>query len=81
MSKKDEKMPWEELYDGIKELLQYFDDFSSVDELWKLCAKAGAEVTHCQNKVEQGELEDTAKLLNHFVCILEVLEKVQKTMK
>lgn len=76
MSKKEiAQMNAQETLQSIQEHLQ---SFASVSELWKSVAKAGAALSYAQRKCQQGELDDISDMINQFVCILEVLEPLQK---
>ena len=76
MSKKEvAQMNAQETLQSIQEHLQ---SFASVSELWKSVAKAGAALSYAQRKCQQGELDDISDMINQFVCLLEVLEPLQK---
>lgn len=76
MSKKEiAQMNAQETLQSIQEHLQ---GFASVSELWKSVAKAGAALSYAQRKCQQGELDDISDMINQFVCLLEVLEPLQK---
>ena len=76
MSKKEvAQMNAQETLQSIQEHLQ---SFASVSELWKSVAKAGAALSYAQRKCQQGELDDISDVINQFVCLLEVLEPLQK---
>lgn len=69
------------LLEAAKNIQQHLNDFASISDLWKVCAKAGGELAHCQTKVDEGMLDDAVYMLNHFVCILELLEKFDNASK
>ena len=76
MSKKEiAQMNAQEALQSIQEHLQ---GFASVSELWKSVAKAGAALSYAQRKCQQGELDDISDMINQFVCLLEVLEPIEK---
>ena len=76
MNKKEiAQMNAQETLQSIQEHLQ---QFASVSELWKSVAKAGAALSYAQRKCQQGELDDISDMINQFVCLLEVLEPLQK---
>lgn len=76
MSKKENaQMNAEELVKSIQEHLQ---KFASVSEMWKLVAKAGAALAFVQRKCEPDDLGDISDLINQVVCLLEVLESIEK---
>lgn len=76
MSKKEvAQMNAQETLQSIQEHLQ---SFASVSELWKSVAKAGAALSYAQRKCQQGELDDISDMINQFVCLLEVLEPLEK---
>lgn len=77
---KNEK-PWDALYNASTSLKEHLNDFASISDLWKVCARAGGALAHCQREVGDGELDDAVDMLNHFVCILELLEKFDNASK
>lgn len=77
--KKEEKTQQDALLlEAAKNIQQHLNDFSSVSELWKTCARAGAAIAHCQSKVAEGELDDVADMLNEYICILDLLKPFEK---
>ena len=62
----------------LQSIQEHLQSFASVSELWKSVAKAGAALSYAQRKCQQGELDDISDMINQFVCLLEVLEPLQK---
>lgn len=69
------------LLEAAKNIQQHLNDFSSVSELWKTCARAGAAVAHCQSKLADDELDDVADMLNQYICILDLLKPFEDASK
>lgn len=65
----------QEVLQSIQEHLQ---QFASVSELWKKVAKASAALDFIQRTSEVGDIDDISDLINHVICLLEVLEPIEK---
>lgn len=75
---KTEKKETNAQLEALRSIQEHLQSFASVSELWKSVAKAGAALSYAQRKCQQGELDDISDMINQFVCILEVLEPLQK---
>jgi hypothetical protein len=75
--KKEEKTMNAQL-ETLKSIQEHLQSFASVSELWKKVAKASAELAFIQRTCDVGELDDISDLINHVVCLLEVLEPIEK---
>lgn len=64
--------------EALQSIQEHLQSFASVSELWKSVAKAGAALSYAQRKCQQGELDDISDMINQFVCLLEILEPLQK---
>ena len=65
--------------EALQSIQEHLQSFASVSELWKSVAKAGAALSYAQRKCcLQGELDDVSDMINQFVCLLEVLELLEK---
>ena len=64
--------------EALQSIQEHLQSFASVSELWKSVAKAGAALSYAQRKCQHGELDDISDMINQFVCLLEVLEPLQK---
>ena len=75
---KTEKKETNAQLEALQSIQEHLQSFASVSELWKSVAKAGAALSYAQRKCEQGELDDISDMINQFVCLLEILEPLQK---
>ena len=64
--------------DALQSIQEHLQQFASVSEMWKTVAKAGAALAFAQRKCEPDDLSDISDLINQVVCLLEVLEPIEK---
>ena len=81
MNEEKNQTQQEALLKAAEKIQEHLNDFTSVDELWKSCARAGAALGHIMTKVDSGELSDVVDNLNQFICILDLLEPFDDASK
>lgn len=62
----------------MKDVQDFFEDFKSVNELWKVAARAGAEIAYLQVKGDPDGLQHIVKMLDYFEMMLQLMEPMSK---
>lgn len=62
----------------MKDVQDFFEDFKSVNELWKVAARAGAEIAYLQVKCDPDDLQHIVKMLDYFEMMLQLMEPMSK---
>lgn len=62
----------------LQSIQEHLQQFASVSELWKKVAKASAALAFIQRTSDVGDIDDISDLINHVICLLEVLEPIEK---
>ena len=64
--------------EALQSIREHLQSFASVSELWKKVAKASAALAFIQRTSDVGDIDDISDLINHVICLLEVLEPIEK---
>jgi hypothetical protein len=75
--KKEEKTVNAQL-EALQSIQEHLQMFASVSEMWKTVAKAGAALAFAMRRLNPDELSDISDLIDQVVCLLEVLEPIEK---
>lgn len=62
----------------MKDVQDFFEDFKSVNELWKVAARAGADIAYLQAKGDPHDLQHIVKMLDYFEMMLLLMEPMSK---
>lgn len=64
--------------DALQSIQEHLQLYASVSEMWKTVAKAGAALAFAMRRLNPDELSDISDLIDQVVCLLEVLEPIEK---